>query len=319
MLFRAVLALLVTLCVVPALAQEPYPSRPVTLVVAYAPGGMTDIVTRKVASVLQQRFGQPFVVDNKPGATGQIATDYVAKRPADGYTLLVGATSHVINPALKKSLPYDARKAFDPVALLAISPNFVLVNPKLNITTFKEFVAYGKTNPSMPYGSAGIGGAPHIVGELLKIKSGLPLLHIAYRGAGPAMLDLMAGQVPFGISESVTAYANLKAGKVLPLAVASAKRSATFPDVPTLQELGFEGFDLSTWVGVYAPAGTPPAILEKLNAAFRAAVAEPDVADYIRSTGSEPGDLDLAAYRTFVNNEMDKWKSVIETAGITDE
>jgi len=300
-------------------AADAYPTKPVTLVVAYAAGGMTDILTRKVAADLQAQTGQTFVVDNKPGATGQIATEYVARRPADGYTILVGATSHVINPTLKKALPYDARKAFDPVALLAISPNFVLVNAGLNIRTFADLKAYGRSHSSIPYGTAGIGGAPHIIGELLRAQSGLPLVHVAYKGAGPAMADLVSGQVPFGVAESVTANAYLKSGKIVPLAIASARRSDQFPVVPTLNELGYRGFDLTTWVGAYAPAGTPPQILDMLNKGFRKAIAIPATSEYIRSTGSEPGDMDLPTYRAFVLSEMEKWKGVIQQAGVKDE
>ncbi|TDF64510.1 tripartite tricarboxylate transporter substrate binding protein [Cupriavidus sp. L7L] len=300
-------------------AADNYPSRPVTLVVAYAAGGMTDILTRRVAADLQAATGQPFVVDNKPGATGQIATEYVARRPADGYTILVGATSHVINPALKKSLPYDARKAFDPVALLAISPNFLLVNAGLPVKTFADLKAYAKTHQSIPFGTAGIGGAPHIIGELLREQSGLQLVHVAYKGAGPAMGDLVSGQVPFGVAESVTANAYLKSGKIVPLTIASAQRSKQYPSVPTLNELGYKGFDLTTWVGAYAPAGTPPQVLEVLNKGIRKAIAKKDTADYIRSTGSEPGDMDLKTYRAFVSAEMDKWKGVVQQAGVKDE
>ncbi|WP_404300538.1 Bug family tripartite tricarboxylate transporter substrate binding protein [Alicycliphilus denitrificans] len=302
-----------------AYAQPAYPSKPVTLVVAYAPGGMTDILTRKVARDLQESLGQPFIVENKAGATGQIATEYVARRPADGYTILVGATSHVINQALKKSLPYDPRKAFDPVALLAVSPNLILANAKLNIKSFAQLKGYAEEHKSLPFGTAGTGGAPHIVGELLKFKSGLPFNHIAYRGAGPAMADLVSGQVPFGVSESVTADAYLKDGRIVPLAVASANRSKRYPDVPTLDELGYKGIDLSTWVGAYAPAGTPSQILSKLNEGIRQAIAKPDTTEYIRSTGSEPGNLKLPDYVRFVNAEFDKWKSVIQQAGVKDE
>ena len=302
-----------------AMAQDAYPSKPVTLVVAYAPGGMTDILTRKIARDLQQTTGKPFVVENKPGATGQIATDYVARRAPDGYTILVGATSHVINPALKKGLPYDPRKAFEPVALLAVSPNFVLVNPKLNIQSFADLKEYSKTQKTIPFGTAGTGGAPHIVGELLRQQSGLPLVHVAYKGAGPAMADLVSGQVPFGISESVTADAYLKDKRIVPLAIGSAKRSPRYPDVPTLNELGYKDFDLSTWVGVYAPAGTPAPIVEKLNTEIRKAIAAPDTLEYIRSTGSEPGAMDVKEYQKYVGNEFDKWARVIQEAGVKDE
>ncbi|MNN27779.1 Tripartite tricarboxylate transporter family receptor [compost metagenome] len=225
----------------------------------------------------------------------------------------------MINPALKQSLPYDARKAFDPVALLAISPNLVLVNSGLNIKTFADLKAYGKSHSSIPFGTAGIGGAPHIVGELLRAQSGLPLVHVAYKGAGPAMGDLVSGQVPFGIAESVTANAYLKSGKIIPLAIASAQRSTQFPTVPTLNELGYKGFDLTTWVGVYAPAGTPAQVLDVLNRGIRKALSRKATTDYIRSTGSEPGDMDLPTYRAFVLSEMDKWKGVVQQAGVKDE
>ncbi|KGD90055.1 ABC transporter substrate-binding protein [Achromobacter sp. RTa] len=311
--------LLTLLAAVPAIAAaDAYPAKPVTLVVAYAPGGMTDILTRRIAADLQTRLGKPFVVENKPGATGQIATEYVSRQKPDGYTVLVGATSHVINPVLKK-LPYDARKDFEPIALLAVSPNFLLVNANQGIKTFADFKAYAQKQPSVPYGTAGAGGAPHIVGELLRSQSGLPLMHVSYRGAGPAMTDLVSGQVPFGMAESVTANAYLQSGKIIPLAIASAQRQSRYPDVPTLNELGYKGFDLNTWVGAYAPAGTPADIVQTLNAEIRKAVMAPATQEYIRSTGSEPGDMDVPQYRKFVNDEMDKWQAVITQAGVKDE
>lgn len=320
MKFKPGLKQLLTLfTVLPAIAAaDTYPAKPVTLVVAYAPGGMTDILTRRIAADLQTRLGKPFVVENRPGATGQIATEYVSRQKADGYTILVGATSHVINPAMKK-LPYNARKDFAPVALLAVSPNFLLVNANQGIKTFAEFKAYAQKQASVPYGTAGAGGAPHIVGELLREQSGLPLMHVSYRGAGPAMTDLVSGQVPFGMAESVTANAYLQSGKIVPLAIASAQRQPRYPDVPTLNELGYKGFDLSTWVGVYAPAGTPADIVQTLNSEIRKSVMQPATQEYIRSTGSEPGDMDLAQYTKFVSDEMDKWQAVISQAGVKDE
>ncbi|WP_454673917.1 Bug family tripartite tricarboxylate transporter substrate binding protein [Achromobacter pestifer] len=311
--------LLLLLTAIPAIAAaEGYPTKPVTLVVAYAPGGMTDILTRRVAADLQTRLGKPFVVENRPGATGQIATEYVARQKPDGYTVLVGATSHVINPALKK-LPYDARKDFEPVALFAVSPNFLLVNASMGIKSFADFKAYAQKQASIPYGTAGAGGAPHIVGELLRAQSGLPLLHVSYRGAGPAMTDLVSGQVPVGIAESVTANAYLQSGKIVPLAIASASRQSRYPDVPTLDELGYKNFNLSTWVGAYAPAGTPADILDTLNREIRQAISQPAIQEYIRSTGSEPGSMDRPQYRHFVTEEMDKWQAVISQAGVKDE
>jgi tripartite-type tricarboxylate transporter receptor subunit TctC len=205
------------------------------------------------------------------------------------------------------------------VALLAVSPNFLLVNANQGIKTFAGFKAYAQKQASVPYGTAGAGGAPHIVGELLRAQSGLPLMHVSYRGAGPAMTDLVSGQVPFGMAESVTANAYLQSGKIVPLAIASAQRQPRYPDVPTLNELGYKGFDLSTWVGVYAPAGTPADIVQTLNSEIRKSVMQPATQDYIRSTGSEPGDMDLAQYQKFVSDEMDKWQAVINQAGVKDE
>lgn len=320
MRLKSVFLLLAAIGMTPVQAEEvaSYPKEPVNLVVAYATGGMTDILTRRIAADLQKSMGQTFVVDNKPGATGQIATSYVARQKGDGYTLLVGATSHVINPAMKK-LPYNAREDFEPIALLAISPNFLLVNADKGISNFEQLKDYAKKEGFIPYGTAGAGGAPHIVGELLRKQSGLPLKHISYRGAGPAMTDLVAGQVPFGMAESVTANAYLKSGKIIPLAVASAERQKSYPDVPTFNELGYQNFNLSTWVGVYAPKGTPKEIAQKLNEEIRKAVAQPGTMEYIASTGSEPGELDLEQYEKFVNDEMDKWQDVVEKAEVSDE
>lgn len=308
-----VLALL-NIVAFPSIAST-YPNKPVTLVVAYAPGGMTDILTRRVAEQLQKKLGQPFIVENRAGATGQIATEYVSRQKPDGYTILVGATSHVINPAFK-TLPYDAKKDFSPIALLAVSPNFLLVNSKLNINTFDEFKAYAADKKSVAYGTAGAGGAPHIVGQLLKEQSGIPLEHISYRGAGPAMTDLISGQVPVGLAESVTAKVHLDSGAIVPLAVASAERVPLYKDVPTLNELGYRDFDLNTWVGAYAPAGTPKEVLVVLNEAISEAIQSESITGYIESTGSEPGKMDLGQYEAFVENEMEKWDYVIKYAKV---
>ena len=297
-----------------------YPSGPVRLITPSPAGSLLDVMARLYGQEMGNMLRQPFVVDGKPGAGGIIAAETVAKSAADGQMLLVAPDSMFsINPFIYSRLPYDPRKAFEPVALLAVSPNFILVNPKLNIQSFADLKEYGKTQKTIPFGTAGTGGAPHIVGELLRQQSGLPLVHVAYKGAGPAMADLVSGQVPFGISESVTADAYLKDKRIVPLAIGSAKRSPRYPDVPTLNELGYKDFDLSTWVGVYAPAGTPAPIMEKLNTEIRKAIAAPDTLEYIRSTGSEPGAMDVKEYQKYVGNDFDKWARVIQEAGVKDE
>jgi tripartite-type tricarboxylate transporter receptor subunit TctC len=293
-------------------AQEQWPAHPVTLVVAYAPAGMTDLVTRNLVRELGRKFGQTFIVENKPGAAGMIGAQYVAQKKPDGYTLLVGATGHVINPAVKKNMPFDPRKAFEDVAMLAVGPNLIVAHPKSGVTSFRQLADYAKQHQSIPYATAGAATATHILGEKLRADSKLPLLHVPYKGSGPAMQDVVAGQVPFGIIDSVAAASFVKTGKVNVIAVTSKNRSQMFPDVPTLEELGYPGFDETSWIGLYAPAGTPQAIIQKLNLAVLEASKAPAALDYIRSTGSEPGKLNPTDFKKFVHGEIDKWQQRVQ-------
>lgn len=301
-----------------ALAQPaPWPHKPVTLVVAYPPGGMTDITTRLLAKELTTTFGQPFIVDNKAGAAGQVGTDYVAKRPADGYTLLVTATGYVISPVTRSKVSYDPLKDLIPLSILVQTPNMIVVNPSVKANTIPEFMAWAKTQPSIPYGTSGAGGSTHLGGELLRKLTGLPFSHIAYRGAAPAVADTVAGQIPMAVQDSVTVAPYIASGHLRPIAVTSAQRSAVFPNVPTLKEAGYKDFDVYTWLGLFAPAGTPPDIAQKINAATNKIMHTPEMLESLKKQSSEPMPVkDLDESRKFIEGELVKWRELVRVTGV---
>lgn len=303
--------------VVASAAEPAWPQKPVTLVVAFAPGGMTDTVTRTLAKELQQEFGQPFVVENKPGAAGQVATEWVARRPNDGYTLLVSATGHVIAPATAKRVNYDPVKDFEPLAVLAKAPNMLVVNPSLPVHSVDEFLKWAKVQPSVPFASAGAGGSTHLAGELLRHLAGVPLVHVPYRGAAPATADTVAGQVPMAFQDSMSVASFVASGKLRPIAVTSSERSKLFPNLPTLKESGFKDFDVYTWLGLYAPAGTSSSIVQRLNSAVGKIMNSPEMTQYLRNQNSEPvGILSVQQTREYVAAEVAKWRKLVETTGV---
>ena len=296
---------------------ETYPGRPVTIVVAFAPGGMTDIVGRLVAAELSETFKQSFVVENRPGAAGQIATEYVARKPADGYTLLLSATGHVIGPAVQKSVRYRPVLDFEPIALIAKAPNMLVVNPSIPVHTVPEFVKWAKEQGSVPYGSAGAGGSTHLAGELFRHMSGAPLVHVPYKGASPSTQAVVAGQIPVVFQDSMSVSAFVAAGKLRPIAVTSAERSKLFPDVPTIAEAGYKNFDAYTWLGLYAPAGTPQAIVTRLNAEVNRIMASPDMVTKLKRQQAEAaGGLNPAEFRKYVEAEVAKWQSTVKLTGV---
>lgn len=296
---------------------EAYPSRPVTVVVAFAPGGMTDIVGRLLAAELGEVFKQSFVVENRPGAAGQIATEYVARRPADGYTLLLSATGHVIGPAVQKSVRYRPVLDFEPIALIAKAPNMLVVNPAVPVHTVPEFVKWAKEQGSVPYGSAGAGGSTHLAGELFRHMTGAPLVHVPYKGASPSTSAVVAGQIPVVFQDSMSVSAFVAAGKLRPIAVTSAERSKLFPDVPTIAEAGYKNFDAYTWLGLYAPAGTPKDIVARLNAEVNRIMASPDmVAKLKRQQAEAAGGLSPSAFRDYVGEEVAKWQNTVKITGV---
>src|SRR5436190_11110451 len=255
----AALALAVLVSLAPCALAQSYPVKPIRFVVPYPAGGPLDTVARLLGQKVSESVKQPVIVDNKPGAGGNIGADAVAKSPADGYTLLMGAVAtHAINPTLYASIPYDPVRDFQPITQVASTPNVLIVNPSVPATNVREFIAYAKANPGkLNFGSGSTGSAGHLAGELFKTMAGVEMIHVPYKGAAPAMQDLIGGQVQLMFDNYASAATQVRAGKVKALAVTTAKRSALAPDLPTIAESGLPGFDINTWFGIFAPAGTP--------------------------------------------------------------
>ena len=301
---------------VPAHAQA-YPTKTVKMVVPFPPGGPLDITGRLLAQKLTEAWGQPVVVENKPGAGGNIGADFVAKSPADGYTILLGALStHAVNPSLYKSMPYDAAKDFVPITLIAITPNVLVVNANSPVNGVKEFLAYAKANPGkLSFGSGSNGSAGHLAGELFKVETGPDAVHIPFKGAAPATQALLAGDTQFMFDNLANAMAQVKAGKLKALAVTTASRSPLVPDLPTMAEAGLPGFDISTWYGFFAPAGTPPAIVAKWNADVAKILNAPDVRAKIVADGAEPAPNTPEQFAQFIAREQAKYARIIKASG----
>ncbi|MFT0850455.1 tripartite tricarboxylate transporter substrate binding protein [Achromobacter sp. F4_2707] len=298
-------------------AAEEWPSQPITIVVPFPAGGMTDVLARRLAQHMHDKLGQTVVVENRAGASGQIGTAVVARAKPDGYTLLVSATHHSINPAVRSNLPYDTRKDFTNLALMATTPNVLVVNNEVPATNLKEFSEYVKQQPNgVLYGSSSIAGATHLSGELLKLETGLPIANVPYKGATPAMTDLFGGQIPALFHDVTTMTPHIKDGRVKAIGVTSAERSPALPDVPTIAEQGVPNYLAITWIGFYGPAGLPQDIAEKLNTLARESMHTPDALEAFKANGTEPGDLNLKEYDQFVNSELDKWQDVVARAGV---
>jgi tripartite-type tricarboxylate transporter receptor subunit TctC len=303
-----------------ALAQA-YPAKPIRLVVPFPPGGSTDIVARIVAQKLSDRLGQQVVVENRGGAGGTIGAEAVAKAPPDGYTLVVGTTStHAVAPSVYGKIGYDPVKDFAPISLIAVTPYLLVVNPSVNVKSLQEFVGYVKARPGkLNYASAGTGSTTHLAMEMLKSAAGLYIVHIPYNGNGPAGTAVIAGQVEilFGSLPAVLPHA--KSGRVRPLAVGTPKRSPSLPDVPTVAESGFPGFDASLWLAIMAPAGTPAPIVDRLQKEIHAVIASPDTADALNKAGAEPITSTPAELAAMVKDGVEKYGKVVKQAGVKPE
>jgi len=300
------------------LLAQAYPTKPVRLVVPFPPGGSTDIVARIVAQKLGERIGQPVLVENRGGAGGTIGTDAVAKAAPDGYVLGFASTStHAVAPAVYAKLPYDAVKDFAPISLVAVTPYLLVVNPKVEVKTLKEFVAYVKPRPGkFNYASAGTGSTTHLAMEMLKSSAGLFILHIPYNGNGPAGTAVIAGDVEFLFGSLPALLPHAKSGRVRPIAVGTPKRSPSLPDVPTVAESGFPGFDASLWLAVMAPAGTPAAVISRLNKEIVAVVRSPDAADALNKAGAEPVTSTPAELASMVRDGVKKYAATVKRAGV---
>lgn len=301
-------------------AEQTWPNRPITLVVPFPAGGFGDVLGRFVAKHLQDELAQPVVVENKPGASGQIGTEIVARAKPDGYTLMVTGPHHVINPALKPALPYDASRDFTPIAALTEMTLALVVNGKSPINNLDDYLKAARIQKGgMSYGSSSIGGSSHMAGELLKLTTGAPLVHVPYNGTAPGLTDLMGGQIPSLIMDVGMAALYAKDGKLKPIAVTSRQRSEALPDVPTVAEQGFPDYEVTAFMGFYGPAGLPPALTKRLNTIALDAMTSGSTSEWLKQNGVQAGKLNPAQFRVFVDEELLKWKDVVAKAGIKAE
>lgn len=308
--------LLSSVAAAPALAQGSYPDKPIKLVLAFPPGGPTDLVARVLAQKLTEQMGQSVVVDNKPGANGNIAADMVAKAPADGYTVFYNTSAVALSPALYKKLNYDVRADFAPVALTAVIPLVLAVHPSVPVNTVQEFLAYAKANPGkLSYGSAGNGNITHLGAFLLLQSQGLTATHIPYKGSAPALIDIVAGQTQFITDTVNSALPFIRDKRLRALAVTSLKRTEVLPDVPTLDETVARGFEVGAWQGVLVPAKTSPDIVKRLNAEVMKALAAPDVKAKLAVQGAVPLGSTPAEYGAYIQSELERWSQVVRQTG----
>jgi len=315
---RALLAALLFVSAA-ALAQGEYPLRPLHLVVTVPPGGAADFIARLIGGKLGDALGQPVVIENKAGASGTIAADAVAKAPADGYTLLQNSiTTHGIGPHLFDRLPYDPVNDFAPVSGLALLPLIMAVNAELPVRDVNQFIAYAKTH-SVNFASSGSGGAPHMAAELFKSVTGASLVHVPYKGSGPAVADLVGGRVQVMFDAAPSLIAHVRSGKLRVLAAASAERNRLLPDVPTFAELGYPQINVSLWYGLLAPAGTPRPVIDKLNGALGEILKAPEVVERLHAQGAEPMRGTPDAFASFMRTEMAKWAPVVRQANVKAE
>jgi tripartite-type tricarboxylate transporter receptor subunit TctC len=311
-------ALLACILAAPASAQQ-FPSKLVKFVVPQAPGGATDVFARKIGQLLSERWGQPVLVENRAGAAGTMGTDAVAKSPADGYILLVTyAGSQAINQSLYPKLPFDSVKDFRPVATLAVTPFFLIANPKLPARDLRVFLELARDKPGVyTFGSSGIGSVNHLLGEMLKTETGVEILHVPYRGVAQAITDVIGGQVDTAFSSVPSVLQIIRDGQVRALAVSSANRVAVAPDVPTIAESGFPGFDVSPWWGILAPAGTDMGIVRKINSEVGDILRTKEMGDFLATQGAEPFITSPEEFLKILQADVEKWAKVVKAAGVS--
>jgi len=298
-------------------APPSYPTKFIRFIVPYAPGGSSDVLARTISQKLNDALGQTLVIDNRPGAGSMIGTDIAAKSPADGYTIILSDMPHTINPSIYAKVPYDPIRDFAPVTLIGVSPMFLFAHPSLQATNIKEFIALAKTQPGkIAIASGGTGATTHLMAELLQTHAGIKLNHVPYKGAGPALSDVVAGQVPATFTSMATAAPFAKSGRLRILGVTTSKRMAAFPDVPTFEESGVSGMVVEHWWGVMAPAGVPKAIIDKLRAAIVNAVNSPEVRERFTALSVEPRTTTPEQFRALLASDVKRWAKVVKDAGI---
>jgi tripartite-type tricarboxylate transporter receptor subunit TctC len=311
------LALLLFLTTAPAAYAQSYPSKAVRLVVPFAPGGSTDIIGRVVAQKLNEMWGQPVLVDNRAGGSTVIGTEIVAKAPADGHTLLVTPAPFTIVPSLMPKLPYDPHKDFEPITLINTTPLVVVVHPGVPAKSIKELIALARSKPgALNYGSSGSGGSNHLAGELFNAMANVKMVHVPYKGNAPALTDLVGGHVDVVFNGLTSALPLVKSGKLRALAMTSLNRSATLPEVPTLDESGLKSFQAVAWNGLTAPARTPKDVIAKINTDVLKVIRSPELVEKLRAEGSDPVGSSVEQYAKFLREEIAKWNKVIKVANI---
>jgi tripartite-type tricarboxylate transporter receptor subunit TctC len=310
--WRIALSSALILAAASAAQAQTYPSKPVRLVLPYAPGGIVDYVGRTLAQKLTENLGQPVVTDNRPGAGGILGTDSVARSAPDGYTLVLMDPAIVINPTLQADVPYDVFKSLQTVSIVSSSPEVLVVSPALPVATFPELVVYGKANPGkLNFASAGIGTTPHLAGEMFKLRTGIDATHVPYKGIGASFTDMMSGKVQMAFSSIAGALPFTADNRVRALATTGAQRSSVYPDLPTVAEAGLPGFEVDLWLGVFAPSGLPAPVLARLNGDLKKALQAADLKAALAKVGVEPRGTSPDEGAAFLRAEFDKWKQVI--------
>ncbi len=298
-------------------SEQAYPNKPIRLIVPFAPGGSNDIMARIIGQKIGESVRQTVIIDNRGGASGIIGTDIVAKAAPDGYTLLMMSLTLAVNPSLFKKLPYDTEKDLLPVSLVASAPLILVVHPSLPVKSLKEFIAHAKANPGkFNFGSGGPGTTPHLAGEMLKSMGGLQMTHVPYKGGGPALADLVGGQLQLMLENIPSTLPHVKSGKLRVLALSGLKRSSLVPDVPTLDEAGMKGYEVVGWNGLFLPAGTPNAIVTRLHTETVKALAAADIKERLSGMGAEGVGNTPAEFGAFVKTEIKKWAQVVRDSGM---
>ena len=298
-------------------SAQSFPSKTVRLIVPFPPGGGTDVVSRMLGQKLTEMWGQQLIIDNRPGASMMIGHELGAKAPPDGYTLVMSSNNHTINPSVYKTIPYDTVKDFAPVTLVGRSPLVLVVHPSLPVRSTKDLIALAKSKKGeLTYASSGSGGPLHMAGELFKLRAGVDMTHVPYKGSGPAETDLVGGHVQVLFAGPVSASGHIKAGKMKPLAVTSVKRSRTFPNLPTISEEALPGYEAGIWWGLLAPAATPREVINKLNADFVKVLQMPDTQQKLLSQGGEPVGSTPAEFQKMIVTEIAQWAKVVKAANI---
>jgi tripartite-type tricarboxylate transporter receptor subunit TctC len=303
-----------------AAAAQPYPSRPVRLIIPFPPGGSNDIVGRMIAAQLGERLGQPVIVDNRTGAGGTIGTDAAAKSPADGYMLLLVSTAYAFNTSIYKKLPYDPVASFVAVAILGTGPAVLVVHPSLPVNSVRDLITLAKQKPGqLNWAAAGVGSFQHLASALFKLQAGIDVVHVQYKGGGPAMMDLIAGHADVSMGSLIQMLPHIRSGKLKALGTTGATRSAVLPDLPTIAEAGVPGHEAANWWGIVAPAGTPPAIIERLHAELSVILTSAETKKRFEAEGAEAVPMSPDEFGRFIQAETAKWARVVKEAGIRAE